>query len=86
MPSKLPERQAIGYMIPERRLEVGWRRETSRIMVSDCFLATVVGLSTLSMFFYVRPAYCILALLIKCMLPIKCILFVKHIFSCCCVL
>ena len=32
MPSKLPEGRAIGYMIPER-LEVGWRRETSRITV-----------------------------------------------------
>ena len=31
MPSKLPEGRTIGYMIPERRLEVGWRKETSRI-------------------------------------------------------
>ena len=51
MPSKPPERRAIGYMIPERRLEVGWRREMSRITFSDCFLATVVGLSTLGTFF-----------------------------------
>ena len=42
-------------MIPERRLEVGWERETSRIMLSDHFLASIVGLSTLGMFFMHTP-------------------------------
>ena len=27
MPSKPAEQRAIGYMSPERRLEVGWRRK-----------------------------------------------------------
>ena len=68
MSSKPPERGAIGYMIPERRIEVGWRRETSRITLSDHFLATVVGLSTLGTFFYACPTYRVLAPLIKRML------------------
>ena len=55
MPSKPPERRAIGYMISERRLEVGWRRETSRNTLSDRFLATIVGLSTLGTFFTHAP-------------------------------
>ena len=77
MPSKLLERRTIGYMMLERGLEVGWRRETPRITLSDRFLATVVVLSTLGTFF--TPS----ALLIKRMLPVKHILFVKRIFSCC---
>ena len=31
---------------------------------------------------YACPSYCVLALLIKCMLPVKHILFIKRIFSC----
>ena len=38
MPSKPPERRAIGYTSPERRLEVGWRRKRRelRSLVAPC--------------------------------------------------
>ena len=57
----------------------------ARITLSDRFLVTVVGLSTLGTFF-THATYSDLALLIKRMLPVKRILFVKRIFSCCRVL
>ena len=79
MPSRPPERRAIGYMSPERRLEVYWRRKRQelRSMVASwpslyAFLPSTRSLRT--------PSYRVLALLIKRMLT------VKRIFSCCRVL
>ena len=85
MPSKPPERRAIGYMSPERRLEVDWRkkrRELRSLVVSWPLLSPIYPRHVL----YARPAYRVLALLIKRMFPVKHILFVKRIFSCCRVL
>ena len=53
----------------------------SRITLSGRSLAIAVGLSTLDTF--LRPTYRVLALLIKRMLPVKRILFIERIFSCC---
>ena len=78
MPSKPAERRAIGYK---------WAGEEN---IENYTLWSLLGhrcrLSNLDTFFYARPTYRVLALLIKRMLPVKRILFIKHIFSCCRVL
>ena len=90
MPSKPAERRAIGYSYEPRKKAESRLEKKRRELRSLASGRSLPGHRCRPIYpqhvLYARPTYRVLALLIKRMLPVKRILFIKRIFSCCRVL